>query len=60
MKVGDLVEVERFADEHNSSLYIITSLAGMWSGYVVVRDASTGKQYQFLEHFIKPLTTQKT
>ena len=57
MKVGDLVEVERFADKHNSSLYIITSLAGMWSGYIVVCDTSSGRHYQFLSHFIKPLTT---
>ena len=61
MEVGDLVEIERpYSAPQPAGLYIIISLAGMWSGYVVVRDASTGKQYQFLEHFIKPLTTQKT
>ena len=61
MQVGDLVEIERpQRGGRLDGLYIIISLAGMWSGYVVVRDASTGKQYQFLEHFIKPLTTQKT
>ena len=59
MKVGDLVEIERPRRDRLAGLYIIISLAGMWSGYVVVRDVSeaTGKQYQFLEHFIKPLTT---
>ena len=53
MKVGDLVEIST----QGRHLYIVTSLAGMWPNYVVVRSAATGKQYQFLEHFIKPLTT---
>ena len=60
MKVGDLAKIERFAGEVTSNLYMIISLAGMWTGYIVVRDTATGKQYQFLDHFIKPLTTQKT
>ena len=57
MKVGDLATIELHCGGVDPNLYMITSLAGMWSGYIVVRDVATGKQYQFLEHFIKPLTT---
>jgi len=56
MKVGDLATIELLSGRLDPNLYIITSLTGMWSGYIVVCHVATGKQYQFLERFIKPLT----